>query len=399
MPNTFDATGLTIETLPEIITKLTDGNKAIYGADINVDSNSPDGQNINIYAQQARDTLEVLQNINNAFDPMTAIGPQQDRLYYNNGIIRNGATYSNIQINITVDRALTLQGLDANANNANGIGYTIMDNLGNNWILLDSQSPVAPGTYNYTFRSQLLGAINSAPDTITLPVTVVLGVTTINNPTGASTLGANAETDAAFRLRFARSFATKATSSLDGMYADLLNILNVVDAKVYENKTSSTDSNSIPGHSIWAIVDGGADADIAQIIYADLNEGCGMKGSTTFDITTIQNQTFTAKFDRPISETLFYKFNLKSTKAGQSFDLTAIKTFIANNQIYTIGQYADSSSLTYQSNLAIINSGGQGIPLDAQISVNGTTWVDYLDTATIQNKWVLDEANITITVI
>src|SRR6266403_1292415 len=164
MPNTFDATGLTIETLPEIITKLTDGNKAIYGADINVDSNSPDGQNINIYAQQARDTLEVLQNINNAFDPMTAIGPQQDRLYYNNGIIRNGATYSNIQINITVDRALTLQGLDANANNANGIGYTIMDNLGNNWILLDSQSPVAPGTYNYTFRSQLLGAINSAPD-------------------------------------------------------------------------------------------------------------------------------------------------------------------------------------------------------------------------------------------
>ena len=53
----LDANGLTIDSLEEIITALEDGYKVIYGNDINVASNTPDGQQINISAQNIFDLL------------------------------------------------------------------------------------------------------------------------------------------------------------------------------------------------------------------------------------------------------------------------------------------------------------------------------------------------------
>jgi hypothetical protein len=37
--------------------------------------------------------------------------------------------------------------------------------------------------------------------------------------------------------------------------------------------------------------------------------------------------------------------------------------------------------------------------LDVQISIDGSTWTDYLNTATIDAEWVVDASRITITVI
>lgn len=397
MANTLNANGLTIDTLNEIVAKFVLGYQTIYGADISFDSNTQDGQVINIEAQQARDGLELLQSIYNGFDPDACVGVQQDRLYAINGIIRKGATFSYTDIEITVDRALSLTGLGAEANNPDGIGYTVADNLGNNWILLDSQSPVTAGSYTYSFRAQSLGSVTSSANTIVLPVSVVLGVTAINNPTATASIGQNGETDAAFRLRRSRSFANRSYSSVDGLFSDLSNLEGVVEAVVYENDTGTTDSNGIPGHSIWAIVEGGADSEIAQAIYVNKTAGAGMKGDETYDITTIQNQIFTAQFDRPNSVNLYIKFNLKPTKAGQTIDTAAIASFIAGAQTYGIGEFADTSTITYQAILGIASVGAQAVPLDVFISDDGVTWTDYLDTPTVQDQWVIDAGNIDIT--
>lgn len=397
MTNSLDANGLSIDSLNDIIAKFVAGYQAIYGSDLNLDSNTQDGQIINIESQQAADGLELSVSIYNNFDPDTCVGIQQDRLYYINGLIRKGATFTLQDITITVNGALTLTGLDAAANDPDGTGYTVADNLGNNWILLDTQNPASAGDYTYSFRAQTLGSVSSAPNTIRVPVSVVLGVTAINNATGANSLGQNGETDAAFRLRRSQSFASRATSSVDGLFADLNNIAGVVEAVVYENDTNITDDNEIPAHSIWVIVEGGADSDIAQAIYTDKTAGAGMKGSTTYDITTIQNQTFTAQFDRPNSTDLYLQFNLKPTKLGQTIDETAIKNYIATNSSYGIGEFADTANLTYLAVLGIASVGAQAVPLEVQISNNGTDWTDFLDTATIQDQWVLSADNITIT--
>ena len=44
MPDLIDASGLTLKTRTEIVNELKDSLRGIYGNDINLDQNSPDGQ-------------------------------------------------------------------------------------------------------------------------------------------------------------------------------------------------------------------------------------------------------------------------------------------------------------------------------------------------------------------
>ena len=46
MPNVLNEDGLEVKTKTEIVTALEAGYKTIYGNDINLDSDSPDGQEI-----------------------------------------------------------------------------------------------------------------------------------------------------------------------------------------------------------------------------------------------------------------------------------------------------------------------------------------------------------------
>jgi len=149
----LDANGLTIDTIQEIITQLEDGYKLIYGNDIIIDSNTPDGQLINLYAQSVRDLLEVIRQINAGFDIEQAIGIVLDQRVSLLGIQRQGATFTQQQVEISVNGAVTLNGLDADANNPDGTGYTVADDTGTQFILLDTFNVPSAGTYNLTFRA------------------------------------------------------------------------------------------------------------------------------------------------------------------------------------------------------------------------------------------------------
>lgn len=391
--------GLSIASKAELDEAAAAGLTIIYGADTNFDSNSSDGQYFGITTQATEDYLEVLLDVYNMFDPDNTIGVQQDNLYWINGIKRKGASFSYINITITTDRALTLQGLDANANDIDGAGYTVSDNIGNQWILLDTQNPSGAGSYTYSFRARTLGAVVSSPNTITIPVSVVIGVTLINNATGVSSLGQDGETDAAFSARRNTSFANRSYNSLDGLYSDLSNLDGVVSVAVYENDSNVIDADGIPAHGFWAIVEGGSDADIAQTIYVNAIKAIPSKGDETYDIITIQNQIYTARWDRPSSAPLYIKFNLKPLKIGQTFNLTDIKDYIVANKTYAIGEYAETGSLTDIAIAAITATAGSGsgTALSLLISDDDAIWVSYLNAADKKTKWIIDAANIDIT--
>lgn len=399
MPSVLDASGLTIATRDELVTSITQGKRDIYGSDINVDSNSPDGQAIQLEVQGTRDILELLLGIYNNMDPDTAIGVAQDRLFAINDIQRQGPQFSYQDIQITVDRALTLDGLDAEANILGGTGYTVSDSLGNNWILVGTQSPVVAGTYTYNFRAENYGAISSLPNTITAPVSVVIGVTAINNATGVTTLGVNEESDSLFRIRRQQSTANRSVGFIDGLRGVLLNTTGVSDAVVRENFTGSVDADGTAAHTIWCIVEGGSNQDIAQAIYTRKDPGCGLRGTVTIDILTDQNSTFTASFDRPTAQNLFIKFDIKPTKTGITFDLAGIKTYLATNLSYTIGAAAESTAVLVEATNAIVDNGKYGVPLNAKVSNDGLVWVDYISPSSIDKKWSISTPNISITVI
>ncbi len=397
--STLDANGLTIDTIQEIITQLEDGYKLIYGNDIIIDSNTPDGQLINLYAQSVRDLLEVIQQINSGFDIEQAIGVVLDQRVSLLGIQRQGATFTQQQVQITVNNAVTLEGLDADANNPDGTGYTVADDTGTEFILLDTFNAPSEGVYNLTFRAKDLGSITTIPNTITNPVTIILEVTDINNPTGALEIGLDGELDATLRLRATQSTANRAKGFIDSLTGNLLNIDGVTDARVFENYTDVIDVDGIPAHGIWAIVEGGANTDIADTIYFTKNAGCDMKGAIAIDITTVNGSIFTILFDRPASKELYIRFDIQKLNPTQGFDEDGIKQYITDNLSFTIGESANTAAITCIAQDGINATGGGGVPLNVEISNDGISYVDFLNTDTKDEKWIVDNARIDITIL
>ena len=365
MPNQITSTGLVTKTAAELIAEYTASFQAIYGNDINIDQDTPDGQMIRIFIQSVLDLEDLLTQVYNNFDPDLAFGATLDQRVAINGIQRKAGTYTITNITVTTTDSVTLQGLDLYPADP----YTVSDNAGNEWYLETTQTPSVAGIYVYEFRAKNPGATLTIPNTITIPVTVVIGVATVNNPTTYTSLGLNEETDAELKVRRQKSVSLSSQGYLQGLLSALQNISGVTTAIVYENNTDTTDVNGIDGHSIWVIVGGTvADVDVATAIYNKRNAGCGMKGTKTYTITQVDGSPFVIKWDEINTEDLFIKFTATSLDGVNPPDIASIVADLpgllqidvgakANiNQVVTLVQSIDSNTL-------VTFSSGQGLGL------------------------------------
>ena len=395
MSNIIDATGITVKTLSEVITAISSTLKIAYGDDINIASDSPDGQLINIFAQSIVDNEDLLTQIYNGFDPDQAIGVTLDQRVAINGIQRLGATYTITNVTITTDRALNLAGLDSLISDPNGTGFTVADSNGNKFILASSIAIGSAGSYPLAFRSQNSGAVLTTPNTITTPVTIVLGVTAVTNPTSYTTLGLDEETDAALRLRRQKSVSLASQGYLQALLASLLNISGVTYAAVYENTTGTTDISGVPGHSIWCIVAGGSSSDIGYAIYTKRNAGCGMKGSQTVNITQVNGSTFQVLFDRTATQPLYTKFSAHSIDG-----VTAISTTILANGLVTGLNMGVNTSINVNEVASIILSLDQNcLATNIEVSADNSTWLNIVSPTAKNYQFTLSASDVAITII
>lgn len=379
MSDIFDENGLQTATVPEILEDLITDFKAIYGEDILLDSSTPDGQWLNILAQKSVDVRGLLMRIYNSFNPDNAFGSVLDQRCAINNIFRKQGTFTTVSVDITTDRALTLDGVDGNYNNPDATGYTIQDNEGNQFVLVNTQA-LSAGTTSVLFRSVRLGRVIVLPDTLNVPVTIVLGVLSVNNPAGAVSIGEDEEQDSHLRERRRQSVAISSSGYLNGLQAALLQLTGVNDAKVYENDTSSTDANGIPPHCIWVIMDGGSTEDIANTIYAKKAPGCDMRGNITYSVDTPAQTQFVAKWDEAVVDTLYIKFDIKSANGATSYDTDAIKEYIESNLVFKIGDMAETSSITTVAQEAIDENGGGGYAINVLVSGGGSSSVTFSTT-------------------
>jgi uncharacterized phage protein gp47/JayE len=337
MPDLLDGAGLKVKTVTEIVNELVASLQAIYGPDINVAPNSPDGQLINIFAQACTDLRELLVAVFNSFSPSAAYGTLLDQRVALNGLARKQGTFTITLVSVTTSQACNVVGLDDAINDPDGIGFTVKDGAGNEFILVSSAYLGAAGVTPLAFRSKKIGAIQTIPNTITNMVTQVLGITAVNNPTVATSIGTEEETDAQLRVRHDQSFALGSMGGADAVEAALKAIPDVVDAMVVENATTGTVSGT-PANSIWPIVTGGTPEEIAQAIYAKKGIGCGIRGAVTYVITRPNGTGFTAKWDVSISQPLYIKFTVNPRTAGVTYDLPRIATALAAALVYKLGQ-------------------------------------------------------------
>lgn len=396
MPDVLDENGLTIQTLTEIVANLEAGMKTIYGDDINVDPDSPDGQMINLFAQACIDLRELIEDIYTSMDPDQATGVVLDQRVAINGIMRNGGTYTIAPVEITVDRAVSLIGLDTHSADTSDLFpagvYTVKDDAGTQFVLLDSVSIAAAGTATYDFRAVDIGAIEVEVGTITTPVTVIAGVTAIANASAASTQGVNEESDTALRIRRRKSVAIASEGYLDSIESNILALDGVTACVVDENATNVTDANGTPAHYIWVIVEGGDDDAIAEAIYATKSSGSGMRGSTVVSVPRPNSRTIDISFDRPTDENLYIRFNVVE-KNGGVIDTANLAALIVENVIYNVGDSASADDIT-----AYVKSVNTNYRVTAmEVSANGSSWYEVVAPTAVNYKFVLSTARITIT--
>ena len=338
MPNAIGASGLTTQTYDELLAFYTAAFQACYGADVNLASDTPDGQLIGILIQANLDLLDWVSKVNANFDPDQALGVILDQRVALNAIQRQAGTYSVTPITVVTDRALPLTGLDALVIDPNAKVYTVQDEAGNQWQLQTTQSPAAAGSYVYNFQASVPGKVLTTLNTITSPVSIVLGVVSVNNPSAQTTMGQDEETDAELKIRRQKATAIAAQGVHDALVAMLENIPGVTFAKVWENDTGQTSDGTnppgvpagIPRNQIWTIVAGtGSAAAIANALYVKRNIGCGMKGAQSQTITQKDGTNFVVKWDNVVPQSLYIQFDASSKDGITPVDPTFIKNQLA----------------------------------------------------------------------
>jgi len=388
--NEIGAEGISIQTYEEIVEDIVDGTatvkglKQIYGSNINVDSNSPDGQMVNIFALSKQDVLDLIVQCYNSRDPDQAVGVSLDSVSQLCGITRRGGTYTEVYITVTVDSGLNLSGLDTSD------PFTVADGNGNQFNLITSASLTA-GANSLLFRAEDIGEIQVLANTITTIVTVIAGVTSVNNPSTPSQEGTDEETDSELRIRRQKSVAIPAKGILDGMVGAILALDDVTDVAVYENYGTTTDVYGVPPHSIWVVVEGGTNADISETIYKYKSLGCGMKGDVSVPVTQEDGNSIDIAFDRVTYEELSIFMKVESITGG-AIDTDDLKSSLVSGYDLDVYEKADSTSV-----IALVKGINPDLVVtECSVSKDKVTYDDTVTPTLKRDKFTLAVADITV---
>lgn len=398
MANTLDSNGLTIDTRNEILANMQTEWQEIMGGDVNFESNTSDGQILQIFAQMCADYSETIREVYNSFFPNKIGSTVQDERYAINGIFRKEGSYTIQPINVTVDKTVTLIGLDQSNE-----PYTLQSDNGEQWYLLDTVTiTTASPVQTLSFRAKEKGNVQPAIGTITSQVTVVQGVISVSNEVAPTSYGTEEGTDEAFAIRREQSVGNPSKNNITSIKGNILALDAVNQCEVYqytptyEDDELVTDEMGIPVAGTWVIVDGGDGYSIANTIYENSSNNI-LKGSVTENILTVSGQTVAIKFDRPVAVPLYLKFNIQETASGATFDQDAIKEYIVENMTFKLGQYADASYATDVVRQALLNTSLNGIATGVLISTDNSNWSEYIACPTVQSEFVIDATRIFIT--
>jgi uncharacterized phage protein gp47/JayE len=188
------------------------------------------------------------------------------------------------------------------------------------------------------FVAAATGAQMVAAGALNKVVSLVDGWTAVSNLVEGIT-GTAVETDIDFRVRRKASVSFPATATTDAIMARFTNVPEITASLVLQNNTELADLNGVPPHYIWAIVLGGTDDQVAQIIFQTLSAGIGMFGATTVTVKGANGQSFPVTFDRPtvtdVYLTASISKNSKYPSSGDADIASAVSAFVEFN--YTIG--------------------------------------------------------------
>ena len=383
----IDANGFKAESFTEILTRLSNGLKNIYGQDINLDQDTPDGQQLGIQANIISDFQDLALYIYNSMDPDLADGANFDKLLKLLARTRLPSSRSTVDIEMVLNKTVSIPA-----------SYTIKDLNNQNWIIGTAQTLDA-GTHLVSFYSEDWGNITAEPNTINEQVTILTEVVSINNPESAIS-GRDEESIVQVRERRNKILEINASSTIGSIIGKILDLNGVIDAVPYENMTKIYDPvRDIQPNSYWIVVKGGDIAQISEIIAKDKTGGTGLKGQ----VETVYIEKFVrkdgsvrefyhdVKFDRPTEVSIHIKFKVSRKISTQSIDIEHIKDILANKEFY-IAQNITVTEL-YST---IYSAATNYIATDLEVSKDGVVWDSVFLQAGYDEEFIIEKSNIEI---
>lgn len=367
-PVKFTSTGLQIPTFDDIMDYYLQGMREIFGNTVYLSPEGPDYQMLAILAKAASDAHEALRVMWSSQDVDAAEGVALDILGNRVGLTRNSNSLSQCQAEITGTVGATIVGGIA----ASGDGTLWL--LPNSVYLDTSPKTVTLTCQTWGPRDDAIGSINiiiSASDGLSSWDTI----SNITTPTG----GSDIESDDSYRQRIKGSFAPYGRSSLEVLNSKLANVSGVIDCIIRENNSDITDDRGIPSHSISAVVDGGSDDDIFNVLTYK-GEGVGTYGDVSKTITNMFGEEVQYNFFRPIKKPLFLRITGVDlggwSETHQEEISNALKVFVSTLKI---GQ---STLIGRLWQTIMSQMGNQDLMSVSQIEIsnNGSTWqtTDYI---------------------
>lgn len=179
-----------------------------------------------------------------------------------------------------------------------------------NWssnIVLDLLG--SPGTL-YCEDTGPIPAPAGSLTTIITPVTGWRFVTNIN----AARTGTDYETDAELRHRYTTGVYRLGAGTVPSIKANLeQNVTAASSVAVYENTTMVTNGDGMPAKSVEAVVEGGDDLTIAQLLYELKPAGIATHGTTTVPIVDSSGYSVNILFSRPEQRQIWIKAVVTTT--------------------------------------------------------------------------------------
>ena len=263
-------------------------------ANWNLDASTPDGLKLSSDAEIWANLDEIGQRAYNSKDPNKAKDYDLDVICSLTGTIRSQGTPSNVE--------LTLSGVAGTVIVQGKLVESSVD--GTQWAT-DANATIGVGgttTVNATCTTN--GATQASIGTLTRIVSTIGGWQSVTNATVA-TAGTNQQNNSSLRLERAKSVSRPGNAQVDNMLGEIFAVDGVRRAIILENDTDTIDVNGLPGHSEAAIVDGGADADIALAIFRKKNPGCLLHAAATpVTVPDVYDKYITNKrdilFSRPV---------------------------------------------------------------------------------------------------
>lgn len=385
----FDNNGLQTDTFRDIFQSLSDAYKNIYGQDIDLDQESPDGQRVAIEAQARTDIEAALQWLYSQMDPDFNTGDMQQVIAKLHGLYLRPGSRSQRDLKVTTDRPVLLYD-----------GYRIRDQANQVWFVRQAVT-VPAGTTTVTFFAEKFGKVTGlVTDTFT-QLTPEPGVVSIISDV-AVVVGRDEESPEEFRQRRNRSLENPATGSTGSIFAKVAQLAGVTDLNIGENDTKYDDPlTGIPANSIWLVVEGGAVSEITEVMVKQKGGGTGTKGSVMGryvetlvrpDGTTLQI-AHDMQFDRPVYKPLHIQLTARRKNASEPIDVDALKTALAARVMH-IGEDIDANEL-YADGYGV--SRINFVLTNLKISDDGSTFTDAELSPGFQGKFTLDVANIDVT--